>query len=109
MTLAPDNADYVYQRGRAELANHQPFLAMADLDQSLKLKPDNILALLARAEVYWAAHQPAKARDDLAAADGFADKDPDRRLAIAEAYTRMDRLFKEGDRPARPVDLRTPR
>jgi tetratricopeptide (TPR) repeat protein len=113
MTLAPDNADYVYQRGRAELANRQPFLAMADLNQSLKLKPDNILALLARAEVYWAAHQPAKARDDLAAADGFADKDPDRRLAIGVVYGAL-RLFKEGlpdlDQwiAAHPVDSRRP-
>src|ERR1019366_6632148 len=33
MALAPNDPDYVYDRARAELANHQPLLGVADLNQ----------------------------------------------------------------------------
>ena len=41
---------------------------MADLDQAIKLKPDNIPALVERAVMYWRMNQPAQARADLEAA-----------------------------------------
>jgi tetratricopeptide (TPR) repeat protein len=89
MALAPDDPDYVYERARAELANHQPLLGKADLDAALKLKPDDIAALLTRAVVYGASGQPVQAKADLASADQLAAKDPDRRLDIGVAYASL--------------------
>jgi tetratricopeptide (TPR) repeat protein len=94
ITLAPANPDYLYERGRTELAYRQPFLAMADLEAALKLKPDDVRSLVARAEVYWMGRQPEAANADLAAADQFAVKDPDARLEIGSAYESMHR-YKE--------------
>ncbi|HEX4198899.1 MAG TPA: aspartyl protease family protein [Caulobacteraceae bacterium] len=94
IALAPADPDYPYHRGLAELGNHQPFLAMADFEAALKLKPDDVRILVTRAEVYWGARQPDQAAADLAAADRAAEKDPDKRLAIAAAYASMHR-YKE--------------
>jgi tetratricopeptide (TPR) repeat protein len=94
ISLAPDNADYVSARARAEFANRQPLLGMADLDQAIKLKPDDIPVLVQRAVVYWRMNQPTQARDDLATANRLADKQSAARLEVAEAYTVL-RMFKE--------------
>jgi tetratricopeptide (TPR) repeat protein len=94
ITLAPDNADYVFARAAAEFANRQPFLGMADLNQTLKLKPDDIPVLIERALVYWRMNQPAEARADLQAAAGLADKQPAVRLGVAQAYIALH-FFKE--------------
>jgi tetratricopeptide (TPR) repeat protein len=94
ITLAPDNADYIFERSHAEFANRQPLLGIADLNQTIKLKPDDIPALVERAVVYWRLKQPAQARADLETASGLADKEPAARLGVAEAYSTM-RMFKE--------------
>jgi tetratricopeptide (TPR) repeat protein len=94
VTLAPDNADYVFQRSHAEFANRQPFLGMADLNQTLKLKPDDIPALVERALIYSRSNQQEQARADLEAAAGFTDRQPAARLLVGEAYSGL-RLYKE--------------
>jgi tetratricopeptide (TPR) repeat protein len=81
-------------RGRAELANNQAQAAKADFDQALKLKPDDLSALIARAELSFYQNDPKAARADLQAADRLAAGDSDARLAIAEAY-RVSDLFEE--------------
>jgi len=89
IALDPSAADYVYQRALARLGDHQPVLAMADLDQTLKLKPDDIAALLVRAELRAATKDMDRAKPDLAAADRLAAKDPARRRGLASAYQRL--------------------
>ena len=77
---------------RAELANHQPLLGVADLNQAIKMKPDDIPARVARAVIYWAMGQPTEARADLETASRLADKQSAARLEVAEAYAGMNML-----------------
>lgn len=88
IALDPGSVDFVYQRALARLANRQPVLAMADLDQTLKLKPDDISALLVRADLRVAAKDIEGAKQDLAAVDRLAGKEPGRRRGLANAYQR---------------------
>jgi tetratricopeptide (TPR) repeat protein len=94
IALSPTDPDYLYDRGRSEIGNLQPLLAMADFEAALKLKPDDVPVLLLRAELYWTVHQPDQAKADQAAADRFAAEQPDQRLAIGSVYGKL-RLFKE--------------
>jgi tetratricopeptide (TPR) repeat protein len=88
--LAPGVPDYHYQRGLFYERNRQPFLAMADFDETLRLKPDDVPALVARAALYLAGRQTAQALDDLAAADRASAKQDDVHLEIANLYARAD-------------------
>jgi len=88
--MAPTVADYPYQRGLIYLRNKQPFLAMADFDQTLKLKPDDVPALIARAALRLAGHETAQAVQDLEAADKASAKQDDVHFQIAELYERAD-------------------
>jgi tetratricopeptide (TPR) repeat protein len=88
--MAPTVADYPYQRGLIYLRNKQPFLAMADFDQTLKLKPDDVPALIARATLRLAGHETAQAVQDLQAADKASAKEDDVHLEIAMLYERAD-------------------
>ncbi len=92
IALAPDNADYAYQRAQAQMASQQPQLARADLDRALLLKPDHLGALVLRAEL--ALHGPDHDRAimDLDVADRLASKQDDVRLQLAHAYLAADRL-----------------
>jgi hypothetical protein len=49
--LAPDNAEYFYQRGMIYWQMKQGAAAMADFDTALNLKPDNVAVLVSRAEL----------------------------------------------------------
>ncbi len=49
--LAPSDPHYRYQRGMALWENRQSDLALADFDAALKLKPDDVPSLLARAQL----------------------------------------------------------
>jgi Flp pilus assembly protein TadD len=40
--LAPTEAQYFYELGRAHRENRQPVLAMADFDQTLQLAPEHL-------------------------------------------------------------------
>jgi len=90
ITMAPTVPDYPYQRGLIYLRNKQPFLAMADFDQTLKLKPDDVPALIARATLRLVGHETAQAVQDLEAADKASAKQDDVHFQIAELYERAD-------------------
>jgi tetratricopeptide (TPR) repeat protein len=88
--MAPTVADYSYQRGLVYLRNRQPFLAMSDFDQTLKLKPDDVAALIARATLRLGGHETAQAVQDLEAADKASAKQDDVHFEIAMLYERAD-------------------
>jgi tetratricopeptide (TPR) repeat protein/predicted aspartyl protease len=90
ITMAPTVPDYTYQRGLIYLRNKQPFLAMADFDQTLKLKPDDVPALIARAALRLGDRETAQAVQDLEAADKASAKQDDVHLEIAVLYERAD-------------------
>jgi tetratricopeptide (TPR) repeat protein len=90
--LAPDNAEYVYQRGMVYLQMKQPALAMTDFNLAIKLKPDAVPALLMRAELKLQAHDKQAASADLDAADAAMPKEVNARLTLAQAYRRADLL-----------------
>ncbi|HET9329219.1 MAG TPA: tetratricopeptide repeat protein, partial [Steroidobacteraceae bacterium] len=87
IAMAPTVPDYYYERGRAYLGNRQPDLALADFDEALKLKPDDVQALLARAELRAMRREPAAALSaDLEAADHVAARGSEERLHLANLY-----------------------
>jgi len=88
IALDPASPDYVFQRGMARMSARQPVLAMADFDQVLKLRPDDVAATMARAQLRLGARDLDGAQADLAAADRLAEKNPDLRLRLATAYVR---------------------
>ncbi len=88
--LAPDNAEYFYQRGMVYWQMKQGAAAMADFDRSLKLKPDDVAALVSRAELSLQGGDKLRAAADLDAADAVASKQADVRYAMAQAYQRAD-------------------
>lgn len=84
--LAPNEPKYFYQRSLAHIGNRQPLLAMSDLDAVLRLKADDVDALLMRAEMRAISRDEAGARADLAAAASATPANGDLRLKIANAY-----------------------
>ena len=90
--LAPGNPDYVYERGMVYWHMKQPDPAMADFDQALKLRPDDLPALMARAELRLQRGDKDLAAADLDAADAIAPTEADERFQMARAYERVDRL-----------------
>lgn len=87
IAMAPTVPDYYYERGQAYLGNRQPDLALADFDEAIKLKPDDVLALLARAELRAMRHEPAAALTaDLQAADHAAPRGSEERLHLGNLY-----------------------
>jgi tetratricopeptide (TPR) repeat protein/predicted aspartyl protease len=90
--LAPDNPDYLYQRGMVYWELKQPAAAMADFDQSIRLRPNDLRTLIARAELLLQRGDKDLAAADLDAADAIAAIQADERYKIAYAYGRADRL-----------------
>ena len=90
--LAPDNPEYLYQRGMVYWQLKQPAPATTDLDQSLKLKPDYLPALIARAGILLQGGDKVLASADLDAADAVAPKQADERYQMAYVYQGADRL-----------------
>lgn len=90
--LAPDNGAFYYQRALAHLGLKQAFLAMADLDETLKRQPNHIDALVARAELRIAGQDRAGAGRDLDMASSSAAAQADIRLRLAEDDERLDRF-----------------
>ncbi len=97
LALSPNTPRYLYQRALAELAAQQPTPAMADLDLAVKLDPANIPQLLTRGLARSERGETDKAKADITAAAALADKDPDQRLDVAEAYDAVD-MQREGVR-----------
>jgi tetratricopeptide (TPR) repeat protein len=88
--LAPDNADYFYQRGMIHWQMKQGAAAMADFDQALKLRPDDVAALVSRAGLSVQNGDKLRAGADLDAANAVASEQADARYAMAHAYQRAD-------------------
>ncbi len=89
--MAPDNPEYLYQRGMALWGNHQSELALADFNAALKVKPDDVPALLARARLQVKTDLGA-ATADLEAADRYLPKEAVEHLDIANVYEQGDLL-----------------
>jgi tetratricopeptide (TPR) repeat protein/predicted aspartyl protease len=90
--LAPDNPEYFFQRSRLYFKMGNQVLAVKDLDQTLKLNPQHVTALVSRAELLLMDGDVEAATADLDAADRAAAKQEDLRYAMAEAYQRADHL-----------------
>ncbi len=84
--LDPNNPDYPYHRAEALLRNRQSVLAMSDLDQAIRLKPDLVPALLARGELRLSAHDTNGAQADFTAALAAAPQDEVLPLREADSY-----------------------
>ena len=86
--LAPDHAEYFYQRGMVHWAMRHGEAAMTDLDRALTLDPEHIAALLARAELSLRNGDRVRARSDLDAAGRVAPPQADARYTMAHLYER---------------------
>lgn len=92
VALAPDEPRYRVERARVYFASERPLLASADLDQTLRLSPANLEALVMRAEFRLIQHDKAGARADLDTADKAAPPAADLRFGMARLYERADAL-----------------
>ena len=87
ITMAPSEPNYYYERGRAYRDNNQPDLAVADFDQAIKLKSDDVPTLLARAELRARRHAPPEAlAADLEAANRAASRGSEERVHLGDLY-----------------------
>ncbi|MBV8910973.1 MAG: tetratricopeptide repeat protein, partial [Gammaproteobacteria bacterium] len=93
--LAPAESDFFYERGMAHWHDRHPDLALADFDQAIKLKPDEVDALMARARLRAQRHDPAEViSPDLDAVDRLAPKEAEVRIALGGLYLEM-RNYRE--------------
>jgi tetratricopeptide (TPR) repeat protein len=90
--LAPDNPEYFFQRSQLYLQMENQVLAGKDLDQTLKLNPRHVAALVSRAELLLESGDVTGGTADLDAANRAATKQEDLRFEMAEAYESADRL-----------------
>ena len=90
--LAPDDPEYVFQRSRLYMRMGNRVLAGKDLDQTLKLNPQHVAALVSRAELLLANGDMTGATADLDSASREATKQADLRYEMAADYARADRL-----------------
>jgi tetratricopeptide (TPR) repeat protein/predicted aspartyl protease len=90
--LAPEDPEYFHQRAMIYWQLQQPGPAMADFDQALKLRPNNLPTLIARAQLLLQRGDNDLAAADLDAADAIAPREADERYQMAHAYERADRL-----------------
>jgi tetratricopeptide (TPR) repeat protein len=90
--LAPDTAEYFYQRGMVYWQTSDSTSAMADLNRALKLNPDHLAALLARAQLSLQKGDKGRMTADLEAADAAASKQADMRYEMAVLYAQADLL-----------------
>lgn len=86
VSLAPNDADYLFQRAIAHLSNRQPLLGAADLDRAAELAPGDAEVRLARARLRLGTRDPAGALADLQAADGALAPSADAWLRLAAMY-----------------------
>ncbi len=84
--MAPEDASYQYWLGIALHHNRQPVQALAALDASLKLKPDDPMARLARVVARNDAGDTAGALDDTEAVSRILPRNSDLRRNVAAAY-----------------------
>ena len=85
--LAPADATYHYERGMAHWQNKEPDEALEDFGAAIRIKPDEVPALVSRAELRAGRRDPAASiRQDLDAADRASPKDAEMRLALGHLY-----------------------
>jgi tetratricopeptide (TPR) repeat protein/predicted aspartyl protease len=87
--LAPDNADYRYQRAVVLMRSGRQPEAMADLDRALTLKHDYADALLFRAGLRLGSDDKAGARKDVDAAERAVAGPSDLRLSLGQFYDQL--------------------
>jgi tetratricopeptide (TPR) repeat protein/predicted aspartyl protease len=90
--LAPDNPDYFYQRGLVYWQTKQTSNGLADFDRALQLKPDHVLALLARSDLRMQKGDKAGAEADLDAANAAAPKEDAVHFSLAAGYLRLEQF-----------------
>jgi tetratricopeptide (TPR) repeat protein len=111
--LAPDNADYVYQRALLYEQLKQSGPALADLDRTIQLEPHHVAALLARAEYRTQSGDKTGAEADLDATNAILPKEDNERLTLASGYSNIA-LFREAIEQydlwsvSHPQDVRLP-
>lgn len=86
--IAMDSADAenYYQRGLAYWQSGRPRLALQDFDQTLKLEPDHVFALLSRGALHLARKDKPSAVTDFDAAMSIASNDPEIPLRVARSF-----------------------
>jgi tetratricopeptide (TPR) repeat protein len=90
--MDPNEPKHFYLRGLARLQYGQLLPAVADFDQTIKLKPDDVTALVTRARARLAGEDRPGAIADLDAADRIASKDADVRVDIGSGYVGVNLL-----------------
>ncbi len=90
--MAPTDDKYLLQRSRIYLQSGQRPAALADLDHALTLRPDNVDALILRADLRLDDGKTVEALADLGSADRAAAREANFRLAIGEEYLRADQF-----------------
>lgn len=90
VAAAPDDPEFHYQRANAYLANGQVAEALADFDQTLKLKENFLPAYLPRAEIELQEHREPDAIADLDKVDRLSPPSADLRLQLAEMEAGID-------------------
>ncbi len=111
--LAPDNADYFYQRALLHEQLKQSGPALADLDRTIQLEPHHVAALLARAGYRTQSGDKTGAETDLDAANAILPKEDNERLTLASEYSNIG-LFREAIEQydlwsvSHPQDVRLP-
>jgi tetratricopeptide (TPR) repeat protein len=88
--LAPDNADYFYQRGLLYQQLNQSGPALADFDRTIQLEPHHVAALVARARYRVRSGDKTGAEADLDAASAVLPKEDSERLTLAAGYSSLD-------------------
>jgi len=92
VALAPNNPDYLYERGQVFVRRNEPKKALDDFSAALQLRPDFIPALLSRAQLQINSRNIPEARADLEAVDRIAAKQADVRFGLAFDYLHADLL-----------------
>ena len=85
--LAPTEPGFFFERGMVHWQNRQEDLALADFDQAIKLKPDDVEALMSRATLHARRHDPPQIiSPDLDTVDRVAPREAAVRLALGGLY-----------------------
>jgi tetratricopeptide (TPR) repeat protein/predicted aspartyl protease len=87
--LAPDNPDYFYRRGYVYWQTNHPSNALTDFDRAIQLKPNHVLALLARSELRIKTGDKAGAEADLDAASAAAGREDAVHFSLAAGYASL--------------------
>jgi tetratricopeptide (TPR) repeat protein/predicted aspartyl protease len=90
--LATDNPDYFYQRGIVYWQTKQSSKALADFDRALRLKPNHVLALLARSNLRIQTGDKGGAEADLNAANAAVPREDAVHFSLAAEYARLEQF-----------------